>query len=103
MNMGSKVTDLGGLIPGLGKEMEKIKGVLDQLPSGDLPITFGFFKVTGTYDQPVIAPDPEGSIQRFFGTTLEFLNRKNEAKAAPKTDPKTEAPAGPTTAPQPAR
>lgn len=78
LGLEDRAGEIGQIIPGLGKDLEKIKSILDQLPGGELPIAFGFYKVSGTYDKPVIESDPEGSIKKFLGSALEFLSRKNE-------------------------
>ena len=74
---------LGDLIPGLGKEWDRFKNILKQVPGGEIPIIFGFWHVTGTFDKPNPQPDAKRTLKKLFGSGLEFLKRKDEPAPAP--------------------
>jgi hypothetical protein len=74
---------LGNLLPLLGKDAEKLRDLLKQLPGGELPILGSFYHVTGTFDEPVFNPDPDRTFDRLGGRALEFLKRKDEKPPPP--------------------
>jgi len=77
---GGGLTDL---IPGLGKEWDRFKEILKQVPGGEIPILFGFWHVTGTFDKPDLRPDADRTLKKFLGSGLEFLKRKDEPARPP--------------------
>ena len=83
---------IGDLIPGFKKDLDRVKDILKQLPGGEIPILFGYYTATGTFDDPQIREDPNGSL-RGLGRTLDGFLKRNDDKPA-EGDKPGDAPAG---------
>jgi AsmA-like protein len=72
---------IGELIPGFKKELDRFKDILDRLPGGEIPILFGYYTATGTFDDPLLKKDPDGSLRGFGKALGGFLKREDDAPA----------------------